>query len=329
VTYFSKEFLIQGAVAVESFLESHQEASGLIVCLDSVSKEYLLHKNFSIRIRVVEISEISEVDEVFRTFLQTRSYAEAIISIKPHLIEYYLEEIKSGDYLIYFDADIYFFASMLSLQPFSIGFDVLLSEHLFPKSMVESVKFGKYNGGMIVFRKSQGSSALLARWKDQCTEWCKLELFEDKFADQKYLDDFANFAGVSILRHPGVNNGQYYFKERRRFRIANKRSQILVCGFPILSFHFHGIRIQRAFVSTGFNRYGAPRSFFSVLIFIYFPYLKRIRKESYNTRARFPEIWMQVAGGDKKFTFRDFIQTLRFTKLPHIRPFSKQGGDLV
>ncbi len=329
VTYFSKEFLIQGAVAVESFLETHQEAHGLIVCLDRVSKDYLVQKNFSTRIRVVEISAIPEIDGVFRAFLQTRSYAEAIISIKPHLIEYYLEEIKDSEYLIYFDADIFFFASMLALDPFSAGFDVLLSEHLFPESMAESVKFGKYNGGMIIFRKSTGSCALLARWKKQCTEWCKLELFGNKFADQKYLDDLPEFDGVVVLRHPGVNNGQYFFKERKKFKIVDNCNKILICGFPVLSFHFHGIRIHKSFVNTGFNRYGTPKNFLWVLIFIYFPYLKRIRQESYNTRVRFPEIWMQIAHRDKILIFRDFIQILKFTKLPHIRLFSKKGGDLV
>lgn len=317
VTYFSKEFLIQGTVAIESFIKSHEESSGLVVCLDDTSRNYLQSKGYPRRIRVVEISEINTISDIFKNFQETRSYAESIISIKPHLIEFYLNQLEPEDYLIYFDADIFFFTSMLTLEQFSTGFEMLLSEHLFPRSMAESVKFGKFNGGMIVFKHSIKSRELLARWKNQCSEWCKLELSGSRFADQKYLDDYPDFAGVTVIRHPGVNNGQYYFKEKRKFRFSNSGKYPVIDGFPILSFHFHGIRVNKFDISTGFNRYGTPRNFLWVLIFIYLRYLRKIRQEAFFIRKEFPGIWILITNIENaRLSFRNYLQMLKFTRIP-------------
>jgi hypothetical protein len=317
VTYFSKEFLIQGSVAIESFLDSHEQSTGLVVCLDSTSKSYLSEKHYIGRVEVIEISELQDINAIFKVFLESRNYAESIISIKPYLIEKQLQRIEPKEYLIYFDADIFFFNSMLLMQEFKGGFEVLLSQHLFPLNMIESVKFGKFNGGMVVFRNSSKSRALLSRWKAQCTEWCKLELFEDRFADQKYLDSFPIDAEVIALRHSGVNNGQYYFQEKRNFKIHRGKG-VIIDGFSLSSFHFHGIRVHSKFISSGFNRYGTPRNFFWVLFSIYVPYLKRIRLESQEMLERFPAIWAQIVGVEKESRKgHDFFQLLKLTKIPH------------
>jgi hypothetical protein len=318
VTYFSKEFLIQGVVAIESFLRSHEQASGLVVCLDATSKSYLKKKHFGERIEVLDVSEIGDINTVFKFFLDTRTYTESIISLKPYLIEMQLQRTEPNEYLIYFDADIFFFNSMLSIDEFRNGFEVLLSQHLFPIDMTESVKFGKFNGGMVIFRNSGKSQALLSQWKAQCTEWCKLELFEDRFADQKYLDAFPVGTDVIALKHPGVNNGQYYFREKRNFGLSHVGKGVLIDGFSLSSFHFHGIRVHSKSISSGFNRYGTPRNFFWVLFSIYAPYLKMIRVESQVMRLRYPDIWAQVVGRDRQSRKgQDFLQLLRLTKIPH------------
>ena len=47
ITYFTKEFLVQGTVAIESFIKFHSDSSGFIVCLDRISVEYLRKKNIA------------------------------------------------------------------------------------------------------------------------------------------------------------------------------------------------------------------------------------------------------------------------------------------
>jgi hypothetical protein len=308
--------MIQGSVAVESFLKYHKESSGFVICLDHTTSLYLKSRNLPKAIVIIDLDELSEIYSIFCNFMKTRSYPEAIISIKPHLIEKYLGQVDEDSYLVYFDADLFFYNSLLYIQEFTSGFEVMLSEHLFPAKMRESIKFGLFNGGLIAFRNSKISRALLERWKNQCTEWCKLELVENRFADQKYLDEFPNNEGVSLLNHPGVNNGQYYFQDKRDFVLLFRQRRIQLEGFPLICFHFHGTRILLSGVSTGFNRYGRPKNFLWVLFGIYLPYIKRIRMQSKYARSDFPSDWNQIISIEKSsHLLHIFLQHLNFTKV--------------
>ena len=104
VTYFSKEFMIQGGVAIDSFLNFHKESSGFVVCLDRTTSSYLKSKNYPLTISVIDLEELSHINSIFHNFMNSRTYAESIISIKPHLIEEFLSKVDGDDYLIYFDA---------------------------------------------------------------------------------------------------------------------------------------------------------------------------------------------------------------------------------
>lgn len=316
ITYFSKEFMIQGSVAIDSFLNFHKESSGFVICLDSATSLYLKSKNYPQAIAIIDLEALTQINSAFQKFMNSRTYPESIISIKPLLIEEFLSQVDRDAYLLYFDADLFFSGSLLNLGEFSNGFEVLLSEHLFPEKMKESVKFGKFNGGFIIFRNSTISKDLLKRWRDLCTQWCKLELFENRFADQKYLDQFPENEGVVSLRHPGVNNGQYYFQDKRDLELLFRERRIKLEGLPLICFHFHGIRILPNGVMTGFNRYGRPRNYLSVAFGIYSPYIKRVRLELKYARSRFPSDWNQIVFNEKSGHFlQSFLQHLNFTKV--------------
>ena len=170
ITYFSKEFMIQGSVAIDSFLNFHKESSGFIICLDRTTSLYLKSKNYPRAIAIIDLEELTQISSAFHKFMNSRTYPESIISIKPLLIEEFLSHVERDAYLVYFDADLFFSDSMLNLREFANGFEVLLSEHLFPEKMKESVKFGIFNGGFIVFRNSTISRDLAKRWRDLCTQ---------------------------------------------------------------------------------------------------------------------------------------------------------------
>lgn len=330
VTYFSKEFMIQGTVAIESFVKFHRESSGFVICLDSTTSFYLKSKNYPQRITIIDLEELSKINSIFRDFMNSRTYLESIISIKPHIIEEFLGKVDEDTYMVYFDADLFFFNSMLNLEEFMVGFEVLLSEHLFPIKMKESIKFGRFNGGLIIFRNSKISKDLLGRWRDLCTEWCKLELLENRFADQKYLDRFPENGGVTALGHPGMNNGQYYFQDKRNFELLIRQRRIKLEGVPIICFHFHGIRILSKGVITGFNRYGRPKSYLWVLYGIYLPYIKKIGLESKLVRSKFPSDWSQFTfKGSPDSPLQGFLQHLNFTKVRFCSSCTLRSGPFV
>ena len=279
ITYFTKEFLVQGTVAIESFIKFHNDSSGFVICLDRISVEYLRKKKYSKKIKIYELKELPSIHRMFKKFLLTRTFAESILSIKPILINEFIKQIPAGDSIVYFDADIFFFDSLSRVKSVIKNSELVLSEHLFPKSMERSQVYGIYNGGFVIFKNSKKSIAVLQRWKKLCIEWCELRLYQDKFADQKYLDKFIYFDGVKAIKDPGINNGQYYFRDQRKIKFSKSQNRFFLDNSSLICFHFHGIAIHQNLISTGFNRYGLIKKPLTILFRIYLPYIRSLKCE--------------------------------------------------
>jgi hypothetical protein len=318
ITYFTKEFLIQGTVAIESFIKFHQDSSGFIICLDKTSVGYLRRKKYGKKIKIYELKELPSIHKMFKKFLLTRTFAESIISIKPILINEFIKQIPAGDSIVYFDADMFFFDSLSRVKSVIKNSELVLSEHLFPKSMASSQIYGIYNGGFIIFKNSKKSIAVLQIWKKLCIEWCELRLYQNRFADQKYLEQFVFFDGVKVIRDPGINNGQYYFREHREIRFYKSKNLFFQDNFTLICFHFHGIAIHKNFISTGFNRYGLIRKPLTVLFRVYLPYMRSIKREIiYVKEASEIDLDDIVIPLKKTSNFRKFRQILNFTLAPY------------
>lgn len=318
ITYFTKEFLIQGTVAIESFIKFHQDSSGFIICLDKTSVDYLRRKKYGKKIKIYELKELPSIHRMFKKFLLTRTFAESIISIKPILINEFIKQIPVDDSIVYFDADMFFFDSLSRVKSVINNSELLLSEHLFPKSMEGSQIYGIYNGGFVIFKNSKKSIAVLQKWKKLCIEWCELSLYQNKFADQKYLEQFIFLDGVKVIRDPGINNGQYYFRELRKIRFYKSKNLFFLDNFALICFHFHGIAIHKNFISTGFNRYGLIKKPLTVLFRVYLPYVRSIKREIiYVKEASKIDLADIVIPLKKTSNLRKIRQILNFTLAPY------------
>jgi hypothetical protein len=324
LTYFTKEFLIQGTVAIESFLKFHHGGTGFVICLDDTSAEYLRRKKYSDEIKIYELKEIPSISEMFERFLLTRTFVESIISIKPILIDKFIRQIPVDEGLVYFDADIFFFDSLARIESIINNSELVLSEHLFPDYMAGSQVYGIYNGGFIVFKNSRISIAILQTWKKLCIEWCELILHENKFADQKYLEQFVTLGVVKVIRDPGINNGQYYFREHRELRFSKSKNVVTLDNFSLICFHFHGIGIHKQFISTGFNRYGLVKKPLIILLRIYLPYIRAIKREiTYARDVRNMDFANIVIPSNRTSKLRAIWQILKFTLAPYRQKNSK------
>ncbi len=317
ITYFTKEFLVQGTVAIESFIKYHHYSSGFIICLDKTSVDYLRKKKYSKKIKIYELKELTSIHRMFKKFLLTRTFAESIISIKPILINEFIKQIPANDSMVYFDADMFFFDSLSRVKSVIKNSELVLSEHLFPKYMEGSQNYGIYNGGFVIFKNSKKSIAVLQRWKKLCIEWCELSLYEDKFADQKYLEQFIFFDGVKVIKDPGINNGQYYFREHHKMRYSKSQNKFLIDNSSLICFHFHGIKVHKNLISTGFNRYGLIRKPLTILFRIYLPYIRSIKREIiYVKKTRNLDFVNITIPLDKRSNSRKIWQVLNFTLAP-------------
>jgi hypothetical protein len=316
-TYFSKEYLVQGSAALASFMTHHPNSSGFAVSLDSTSTKYLQNFKFADSLKIIELSELTDLYAKFSELLATRTYAEAIISIKPFLAENLIAKIPEGHYLLYFDADLFFFRSLISELDLSGSAHLYISLHLFPPRMQQSVVFGKYNGGFFIVRNVDEGRAMIKDWREKCDQWCFLRLEDGKFADQKYLETFFPANGVVQIENPGINNGQYFFQTYRDVKAKRGSNSVWIENRLLTCFHFHGFKISQFVISTGFNRYGIPRNLFRVMKYIYGPYIKYVSLIASQYESSSEDFWSEIGTTFKISSYyRYLIQVVRFTLLP-------------
>jgi hypothetical protein len=323
-TYFSKEYLVQGTAALASFISYHPNSSGFAVSLDSTSTKYLQNFKFADSLKIIELSDLTDLYAKFSELLVTRTFAEAILSIKPFLAEDLIAKIPEGHYLLYFDADLFFFRSLISELDLSGSAHLYISLHLFPPRMQQSVAYGKYNAGFFIVRNVDEGRAMIKDWREKCDQWCFFRLEDGKFADQKYLDGYYPGVGVVQIDSPGINNGQYFFQVHRNIVYKRSSGSTWIEHKFLTCFHFHGFRINQSFILTGFNRYSIPKNLFRVMKHIYWPYIKYITMVASRYENSSQNFWSEISSTPGiSPTIRYLIQVIRFTLLP--RKFVRKG----
>jgi hypothetical protein len=122
------------------------------------------------------------------------------------------------------------------LKSYSVG----IIEHRYSDRQQNLKRFGIYNVGWISFRRDKAGLECLSWWRERCIEWCFDKVEGNKFADQKYLEEFpARFDAVRVINHPGANLAPWNVANHH---IVDGGSRILVDGEPLIFFHFQGLR---------------------------------------------------------------------------------------
>jgi hypothetical protein len=146
--------------------------------------------------------------------------------------------------------------------------------HRFGEKRKHLEAYGVYNVGWVSFRNTEPGRQCLDWWRDRCLEWCHDKPEEGRFADQKYLDRFAEVTPSTIsIQHPGANLAPWNVGNHQ---VAARDGHITVDGRELIFYHFHDCRQTgpRVF-NPGLRKYG-----FKVTPVlreqVYPPYLRRL-----------------------------------------------------
>lgn len=205
VTYFDKGYLVR-AVALHSSLMRHERMPFTLyaVCLDELTR-LLLDKLNLPGVVTVPLHEIEADDEALRQARLSRSLVEYYWTLTPTVILRLLDRYPQIAAITYLDADLYFFSSP---QPIFDEFDshsILIHEHRFYEAFKPAAIFGRFNVGLLCFRRDASALEALRWWRDRCNEWCYKRLEDGRFGDQLYLEDWPErFNGVRVLEHIGA-----------------------------------------------------------------------------------------------------------------------------
>lgn len=206
---------------------------------------------------------------------KNRRLIEYYFTLTPQLPLVLFDKNPEIDLITYLDADLYFYQSPEPLFEELGKHSILITPHRYPPSLKSQEIYGLYNVQYQSFRRDKVGLACLYRWRDQCLDWCYDRIEDNKYGDQKYLDEWPDLYGgdLVILNHLGGGVAPWNWSSAP---IARRGSQVTVGTDPLIFYHFHGVKvINPYFISNGLLDWGLmPRP---MLRWFYAGYLRELR----------------------------------------------------
>jgi len=277
-TYFDKNYLSRGVTLYRSLLE-HCEVPFrfYVLCLDQDTFD-ILSKLAEAEIIPIRLNDVEAWDTGLHIAKQNRSLVEYYFTLSPVLPLYILEQFDV-DIVTYLDADLMFFSSPTAIYDELGDASIFVTAHGFPERLKHLEKVGIFNVQCQSFRNDKVALQCLERWRDQCLDWCHDYVEGDKYADQKYLDEWPSLYGKSLVinHHLGIGVAPWNLDNKK---LTVSGVKYLVDEMPLVFFHFHGFKpLVFNFIRAGFGECGVRCSLpIKVLYMTYFAALKRSQK---------------------------------------------------
>lgn len=246
-TLFDSNYLLKGVVMLRSLFEYCPEAHVHVLCMDAQTRQIISRLGFT---QVTCISLVDLEDPALLAAKKTRNVAEYCWTLSPCLPWYVLQQNPAIQMITYVDADLLFYSAVEPLFEEIGDSSISIIEHRFTPRLQNLEVNGRFCVEWVSFKRDEEGLACLARWRDQCIEWCYARLENNRMADQKYLDDWPDcYRSVRILQHEGAgiapwNYDQYQFRQQGDGSIA-------VNGSPLIFYHFHQFQLLE---DGGFDR---------------------------------------------------------------------------
>jgi glycosyltransferase involved in cell wall biosynthesis len=298
-TYFDSNYLIKGLALIDSL--NRWEAAPFrlfVVCLDELTRE-TLEKLDCPNVFLISLKELEEGDAALEKARGNRTRVEYYWTLTPTVILRFLEEVAPGDSVTYLDADLFFYSSPQPIFDEFAGHSALIHEHRFSPSQKHLEVYGKYNVGLLCFRRDDRGLEVLRWWQRSCNEWCYDRAEDGKYGDQLYLNEWPErYPEVRVLQHVGAgvapwNNDQYRYG-------VDASGRPLVDGRELIFYHFHAL----VFVTEGLIvpakhvSYPLPRG---VIVLCITPYLDSLLASIARVQALLPDfsagLWNKTTWG--------------------------------
>ena len=230
---------------------------------------------------LVKYTELEESDNELYCIKNTRSKIEYYFTCTPAICRYVFKKNSNIDLLTYLDADLFFYSSPEVIFEEIGDKSIAIVEHRFSRFGRKFIKLGIFNVAWISFRRDEQGMNCLNEYRQQCLEWCYDYLDGDKYADQKYLDNWPDkYSNHIIIRNKGVNLAGWNIGN---YTITKRGGSIFVDDDQLVFYHFAGLK-QRSN-----NYYTSSISSYYVFIDkivknnLYKDYIKRLKSFSSDT----------------------------------------------
>jgi hypothetical protein len=230
-TYFDRHYLSRGLTLYRSLARHSPPFVLWVLCLDEETHRTLSNLGLE-QVELVRLAELEQADPALLAAKPGRQVVEYYWTCGPAFLVYLLEQHPPIDMLTYLDADLFFFGDPTPIYDELGDGSILLIEHRYSPSMQALYAHrGLYNVGLLVFRGTAVGLACLRRWREQCIDWCFHREEPNRFADQKYLEEWpGRYEGVAVLCHRGAGLAPWNLAN---YCLSHDRRRVLVDGEPL------------------------------------------------------------------------------------------------
>ncbi|MFJ2995299.1 hypothetical protein [Pandoraea sp. NPDC087047] len=234
-TLFDSNYLVKGIAMLESLRAHCPDAQVSVLCMDDETNAILTEMALP-GVSCIPLDTLEDDD--LRRVKAQRSRAEYCWTLSPCLPSYILDKHPEIDCITYLDADLMFYSSVAPVFEEIGSASVAIIEHRFPDVWKHLEINGRYCVEWVSFRRDTQGMACLARWREQCIEWCFHRLEDNRMGDQKYLDEWPQrYDSLCVIQTKGAGVAPWNYSRYRFTQAADGTP--LVDGEPLVFYHFH------------------------------------------------------------------------------------------
>ena len=238
-TLFDSNYLLKGVAMLRTLKQHCPGAHVHVLCMDEQTQTILTQLGMPY-ITCIPLSKLE--DEALLAAKKERTVAEYCWTLSPCLPWYVLQHNPHIDLITYIDADLLFYSPLQPLFDEIGNASIAIIEHRFTPRLKHMEVNGRFCVEWVSFRRDDEGMACLARWRDQCIEWCFYRLEDNRLGDQKYLDEWPQrYASLHILQHVGAGVAPWNYAQYRFGK--NSTGQITVDGELLIFYHFHQFQL--------------------------------------------------------------------------------------
>lgn len=274
-TYFNGDYAPRALLMIESLRRFEPDAVIHALCLDETAARIIGDR--APETLVTTRAELEAFDPELAAARSNRSTIEFFFTCTSCFPRYVLARHPDTDTITYLDADMVFFESPAGIFAETGDASVAIVPHNFTPANAARVAYGIYNVSWVMWRNDAEGRRCLDEYRDDCLRWCHDRLEADRYADQKYLDDWpGRYRGVHVIRGKGVNLAVW---NADGYELRQEGGRVTVDGEPLVLFHGHAItHVGPRQYELRFGEYGVERNAAFLQTVLYRPYVARLNE---------------------------------------------------
>jgi len=244
ITLFDRNYLSRGLALYNSLVGHCDNFFLYILAMDLETENYLNQEKRDNRI-IISLRQIESCYPELEEIKKERTRAEYCWTLTPYSIQYAIKKYNL-DSCTYIDADMFFYSDPKVLIDEAGDNSIIITEHRYTPEYDKTKTSGKYCVQFMYFKNDKNGTEALEWWRQRCKEWCYARQEDEKFGDQKYLDDWTTrFKGIYVPSHIGCGIAPW---NMRQYEFHCKNDKVIVSDIitkeqkELIFAHYHELK---------------------------------------------------------------------------------------